>query len=107
MRLTRYRPATVSTNYNFAAATGTWYCVETKFFEDAATGEYHVWLDGTERITDVGLNTSGADFDKIRVGRTAQGYSPFNVYVDCVVVADAYIGPEAEANPLVTHVRIH
>ena len=95
LRLTRSRPATVSTNYNFSAATGTWYCVEIKFFENASTGEYRVYLDGTERITDTGLNTSGADFDKIRVGRGAQGYSPFSVYIDCVVVADAYIGPES------------
>jgi hypothetical protein len=85
--------------YAGAVSTDTWYCLEVKIVaNDASNGEYRVYIDGTERITLTGKNTSGAtDIGSLRTG--VNHYNPSSsfaqtAYIDCVVVADAYIGPE-------------
>jgi len=82
-----------------ALSTGQWYCIETKLVFDASTGEQHVYLDGFEDITRTSLALI-TNAQTIHVGQVvlAGGHSSdTDVYVDCVVVADAYIGPEAAA----------
>ena len=73
---------------------GTWYCIELKYYMDSTNGEIRLWIDGTERlvITDDMRPTS---ISRIRAGISQNLYLTTNtLYVDCVVVADTYIGPE-------------
>jgi len=78
--------ATVSVNI--------WYCLEVKAVIDTAGG-YEVWLDGTSIISLSGDTTGRGNANQIRTGRVYQsGTWTFFVYVDCVVVADVYIGLE-------------
>ncbi|MCW4016815.1 MAG: polysaccharide lyase [Candidatus Bathyarchaeota archaeon] len=87
-----------SANYDYTHSfqVDTWYCIEVKaVVNDASNGEFRVWLDGSEVITQTGLDTSGAaEFDSIDIGQRAQQGTAITTYVDCVVVADTYIGPE-------------
>lgn len=74
----------------------TYYCVELYAKIDGATGEYKVYIDGTERISVTGLDTDNRGIvDRVRVGvPSATGMRAHAHRVDCVVVADAYIGTE-------------
>jgi len=76
----------------------TWYCIEVKIVRDSSNGEVHLWRNGTEIITETGINTGANDMDKVYAGyqhTSSMGGSGalVDVYVDCVVVADTYIGP--------------
>lgn len=96
LRLTRYYPTTTTFNYAYSFQANTWYCIELKFAK-SVSGEYRVYLNGSEVITNTGIDTSGAgDASEIRAGQTYSDYTVTS-WVDCVVVADAYIGPEAGA----------
>jgi len=81
---------------------GTWYCVEFKTIISATAGECRVWVDGSE-ITDLtvtGIDNDGAgDIDTTVVGIAAAYNLEAAEFVDCVVVADEYIGPEVPAPP--------
>jgi hypothetical protein len=72
-----------------------WYCIELKAVIDGSVGEYRVWFDDVEKVTLTGLDTTGkGDVAGVLVGqRFLTGVAP-TTYSDCVVVADAYIGPE-------------
>jgi hypothetical protein len=84
---------------NFSWEVDKWYCIELKFVKDASVGEYRVWIDGVEKIKKINQNMSGApNADNILIGQQTSGYTVTN-WIDCVVVADTYIGPEAEAPP--------
>ena len=76
----------------------TWYCVEQKYVQDASSGEARVYINGVEKITKTGLNTSSAGsagrFHSALFGRTSNLSGNVEVYVDSCVVADTYIGPE-------------
>jgi len=79
-------------------STNTWYCLEFKAVKSTTAGEYRVYLDGSEvtDLTQTNKNNGSGGIDFIRVG-SACGYQSSNslaVYIDCVVVADTYIGPE-------------
>jgi DNA-directed RNA polymerase subunit RPC12/RpoP len=78
-------------------STGTWYCIEFKIYKDSTNGEYRVYLDGTEvtDLTQTGKNTASYSWNSINVG-TRINFRTITAYFDCVVVADTYIGPEAE-----------
>jgi hypothetical protein len=83
-----------------ALALNTVYCLEMKY--DRADGEVRVYLDGSE-VADLaftGLSLSEA-LTRVSVGKDAYGYggaeTSCTYYVDCVVVADAYVGPEGVA----------
>ena len=83
-----------------ALALNTVYCLEMEY--DRTNGEVRVYLDGSE-VTDLtftGLSLSEA-LTRVSVGKDSYGYGGTETnctyYVDCVVVADAYIGPEAVA----------
>jgi hypothetical protein len=79
--------------HDFSYAVNTWYSVEVKAVMGSANGEYRVYIDGQELIAETGVNTTGRDdMDYFSVGRLYG--SGGSVYVDCVVIADSYIGPE-------------
>jgi len=83
----------------------TWYSVEIRVKQDATAGEIHVWVDGTE-LTDIaqtGLNLDGTyTVNNIKVGLLTDSRAKVSgfpeVYIDCVVVSDSYIGPETEGD---------
>jgi hypothetical protein len=79
-----------------------WHCIEVKEFRDAADGEYKVYVNGVEDedLTVTGLNNAACgDPDTLtftdNMPRNQDG--AWERYFDCVVVSDAYIGPESEA----------
>jgi len=78
--------------------TDTWYCVEVKCTLSSTAGEARLYVDGTEIIAVTGLNNAEEAYIRhVRVGQYAWTVYPlftYTVYVDCVVVADTYIGPE-------------
>jgi len=80
-----------------------WMCIEVKHVTHATTGEDRVYLNGVEinDLTQTGINTSGDSANQLCLGALV-GYADiysaethFTNYIDCVVVADTYIGPEA------------
>ena len=93
LRLRRFIPSQVDTDYSHSFSANTWYCIEVKYLKDAVNGEYRVYLDGTEVITVTGLDTSARSMGEIKVG-WLYTEALRTQWVDCVVVADTYIGPE-------------
>lgn len=71
-------------------AINTWYCVELKFVKHASSGEYTVWINGTQEWSDTGLDTSGADPDEVVIGQ----FSTYTVttYIDSLIVSTSRIG---------------
>ncbi|UCE95597.1 MAG: hypothetical protein JSV51_07725, partial [Candidatus Bathyarchaeota archaeon] len=80
----------------------TWYCVEIKTLVDGASGEACMDVNGVEIISRTGLdNDAYGDIEFCVVGSTALPLGTNGIstcYVDCVAVADTYIGTE-EAPP--------
>lgn len=82
---------------------GTKYTLELRVVIHASTGEYRVWFDGTERITQTNKDSSyyGA-IGLFAVGeRYSSGATVHTIRIDNVIGANAYIGPpeEEEGNP--------
>jgi len=78
-------------NWNITAIepnTGEWYYVEVKYIK-SGTGELYV--DGTLRAT-LSCPAVNTDYSFVGSPEGTQGTG----YIDCVVVADTYIGPEEE-----------
>jgi hypothetical protein len=88
--LVEFYPSVRCNYYNYNWLVNTWYCLEVKWVE-SASGEYRLYLDGSEVITRTGVNTSGLPnaVDRVYFGQldTTGGWSP-NVDVDCIVVSD-------------------
>jgi hypothetical protein len=78
-------------------ALNTWYCVELKVVVHASTGEYRVFWNGTERITQTSLDTNEhGNIGAFEVGeRWSTGATAHKIRVDCAKASDAYIGLEA------------
>jgi len=76
----------------------TWYCVELYAKIDGSAGEYKVYIDGTERISETGLDTDDrGNVDQIQTGLPQSNANLEHAHrIDCVFVADEYIGPEEE-----------
>ena len=77
-----------------------WHCVELMTRVGSGDGEARFWLDGTELLSHTGLtnNDQGAGVTRVECGNyLSQGTVP-ELFYDCVVAADAYIGPETENN---------
>lgn len=77
-------------HYNFNWQTNTWYHFEVKFLEHGSSGEYRVWLDGTEIVTRTGMNTSlasGADRGYFGMTDADGSWTPV-IDVDCCVAMD-------------------
>lgn len=77
--------------------TGVWYSVECKYVRNSANSP-ELWIDGVSRGTLSGTPVDQA-IDYVMVG-TYTNQDPITVIYDCVVVADAYIGPETSGMQL-------
>lgn len=80
-------------NYESSASnptTGRWYCVE--LVRDVTNGRSKLYVDGTLKV-DVARSHSG-NSNMIWAGIGFVSYNGCDMYTDCVVAADAYIGPE-------------
>jgi len=88
--------------------TGVWHCIEIKGHY-AVDGEARFYLDGVEDIAIIGSNDPAGNCLTVRCGLCcfAGGAGNQNeCYFDCVVMADAYIGPEVLVPPKGT-IAIH
>lgn len=78
----------------FTPVINTWHLFEAKFVEHASAGEYRAYWEGTQVLADTGLDTSAAEgIGYVVVGQSSSDYT-VTEWIDCVVVADVYIGPE-------------
>ena len=76
----------------------TWYCIEVKLVKSSTVGEVVVYLNDVEvsDLTHTGLNNDDAgNTFRVGVGVLNEWAYVIDEFIDCVVVADAYIGPEA------------
>ena len=94
-----YRSGTTLTALNSATVTyplDEWMCIEAKVVIHASAGEYRVYKNGVE-IADLTLTSMDTDnYGNITNFNIGVIYAASTIfYIDCVVVADAYIGPEA------------
>lgn len=81
-----------TTDDGSACVINTWYCVETK---NTNTGAENWWVDGVDQGS---CGNGAVAMDRVRVGFWhIVGSTSSTMQIDCVVVADAYIGPEAAA----------
>lgn len=73
----------------------TWYCIELYAKVGTTDGAVKLYINGQERLSDSGFdNDDYGNINNFRVGeRWSSGQTAHDVYVDSVVVADAYIGP--------------
>jgi len=91
-------PFTDATPYTYAFQSGIYYSIEMKIVVHASLGELRVYLGGVEVITLTGINTSlMTEVTSLLVGETDTSGTNYQHKIDCVVVADAYIGPEGTA----------
>ena len=73
----------------------TWYCVELKGVQSSSVGEFRLYVDGAEICALTGLNTNGTPMRYFALEGIVYAGAATNNFYDCVVVADAYVGPEA------------
>jgi DNA-directed RNA polymerase subunit RPC12/RpoP len=90
----RLRAEEISTSdtYTQTISVNTWYCLEVLY--DADNDLHKLWVDGVERISFSAV--VAAAMERCSVGVNGGAWWTHNEYADCVVVADAYIGPEEE-----------
>lgn len=70
----------------------TWYCVE--FLRDVTNNIETLWVDGVVKVNQTRVIANNSD--RVFFGNTWINYAtPTSIYVDCCVVSDSYIGPEA------------
>lgn len=80
-----------------------WYCIELEV--DKNEGIYRVYLDGSE-VTDLTASaTPSYAANKVSIGKDAWGLGTADeteatIYIDCVVVADTYVGTEASVTEI-------
>lgn len=84
-----------SSVYSVDIDDGEWHCLELKTVV-AASGEYRLYLDDSEILAVTGKDTDNyGNVNRLTVGKAWDYGSPSaEWYIDCVVVADTYIGPE-------------
>jgi hypothetical protein len=75
-----------------SAVAGQWYCVEIKF--NYTNHLQELWIDGVSKAQDTcNLNNNPAS---VWAGSSWGEYTPtVDYFIDCVVVSDSYVGPEA------------
>lgn len=94
----------------FVAATinaDQWYCIEIYLKCGSSDGVFTVWIDGVQILNVTGIHSLVPTVDTIEVGDDYYGFSnTFNhdIFIDCVVVGDGYIGPEAPAGGVLAQV---
>lgn len=87
-------PTTKTSDLQTNPSSDTWVCVEARLTCSATVGVTQLYVNGGE-LTDIsltGTNTGILSMDQVLVGQIYSNYVT-NVYVDSVVMADAYIGP--------------
>ncbi len=81
-----------------AISLNTWYCVEMMHTHgDGTNGVYRVWVNGTLLVEWTGLDTNDFKANRLKIGKVGGWYDANDYgtwYIDCVVVADTYIGQE-------------
>jgi len=81
----------------------TWYCVEIKILVHGTSGEARMYVNGVEILTQTGLdNDAYGNVEYCVAGSSRLPLGTNGVatcYVDCVAVADTYIGAEEELPP--------
>lgn len=92
---------TTFTDYQGAntPAVNTNYCCEYQSTVANGTGIYRLWVNGDLEIEATSLDNDARANNYLVLGTISSDtpdLSNLNVYADCVVVADAYIGPELE-----------
>lgn len=76
-----------------------WYCIEVHWVYDGSVGGGEFWVDGDLGGSDFAHDTDGnGEFNRFFIGNQWTSDTAPEVYVDCVVAADAYIGPEGPEN---------
>ena len=76
---------------------GTWHCYEL-LVSIGASGTIAGFYDGVQKESASGLNWAGLSATRIYLGNFYSSEA-CTIYFDCVVVADAYIGPESSYSP--------
>jgi hypothetical protein len=92
LRMRSYVPNISNNDASVTWQANTWYCVEVKGIV-AASCDYRMWLDGVEKGSRTGENTTGYTLTVAEVGNR-YGTGTYTTQIDCVVAADAYIGVE-------------
>jgi hypothetical protein len=81
--------------YTATINAGQYYCVEIKFVASSTVGEARLYIDDNEIITATGINTGTDGAERVVCGIVAvDGDTSRTLFIDCVVVADTYIGSE-------------
>jgi len=96
--LTYYNNGVYSDSVAATISTNTWYSIEVGVYKHGSAGWVKLWVDGTLKISKENLNTAPTFTTwRVEAGLDITPSTSFSVneYVDCVVVADIYIGPEA------------
>lgn len=76
---------------------GIWYCVELYAYLDNSAGIWRLWIDGTLKINQTGLDT----YDGWNIDRAGSNFyigtneaAARTEYFDCAAISSMYIGPE-------------
>jgi len=95
-----------SSTQRTGATINTWYCIEVYAKASLTDGAAKMWVNGVELtdITQTGVNTIATSFDTIRVGQRESTYAVTNI-IDCVDVANNYIGCERRFLPLIRNMN--
>ncbi|PVX25433.1 MAG: hypothetical protein CW691_04625, partial [Candidatus Bathyarchaeum sp.] len=80
-----------SDTYTQTVDVDTWYCLEVRY--DATSNLHKLWVDSAEVISF--SSTVTESMDRISIGYNSANWWTHNEYIDCVEVADTYIGPES------------
>jgi len=99
-----YRTDSVEENHAYSTTptinANQWYCVEVKFVQGNGNGQVGLYIDGNLVISVTGLTNNAYSAGRLEAGVYSSSNTNITVYVDCVVVADAYIGVEGGATTL-------
>jgi hypothetical protein len=76
-----------------AISLNTWYCIELRVTQGLGS---ELWINGVSKATD--SSTSAPSVSRFYVGYWDKSETLVN-FIDCVVVADTYIGPEGDTTP--------
>lgn len=90
---------------SFSFAVDTWYCLEVGYVVHASTGSLEVRVDDVVVVDYLGDTDGQGNINGVRVNCDAyRGFNhAANVYCDCVVVSDSYIGPETSIPVFMHH----
>mgnify|MGYP001609455999 FL=1 len=86
----------VGTDSDIIAVTGQVYLIEFAILSNSASGYMKLWIDGTLKVN-YAVNTTGwFNVAQVFIGNSYWAWITYTALIDCVVVDDAYIGPEGD-----------